>query len=101
MQIFYWLILLMAIGMAIFAVQNSNVPLITIKFLLWQFETSLVYTILGSMGMGVLIALFFCIPRMIRSSLRSKELKKQIKNLETAVHGPPPLDQGGEKAGGI
>jgi len=101
MQIFYWIIFLMAIGMAIFAVQNSNVPLITIKFLFWQFETSLIYTILGSMGIGGLIALFFCVPRMIRSSFRSKELKKQIENLETALHGPPPLDQGREKVDGI
>lgn len=101
MQIFYWLILLVAIGMAIFAVQNSNVPLITIKFLIWQFETSLVYTILGSMGAGVLIALFFCVPKIVRSSFRSKELKKQIGNLETALHGPPPPDQGRDKTIGI
>jgi uncharacterized integral membrane protein len=101
MQFFYWLILLMAIGMAIFTVQNSNVPLITIKFLIWRFETSLVYTILGSMGAGMFIALFFCVPRMIRSSLRSKELKRQIENLETAVHGPPPPGQGREKTAGV
>lgn len=101
MQFFYWLAFLVVIGMAIFAVQNSNVPLVTIKFLLWRFETSLVYTILGSMGAGIFIALFFCVPRMIRSSFRSKELKKQIENLETALHGPPPPGQGREKTRGI
>jgi uncharacterized integral membrane protein len=101
MQVFYWLIFLMAIGMAIFAVQNSNVPLITIKFLIWRLETSLAYTILGSMGVGIFIALFFCVPRMIRSSLRSKDLKKQIENLETALHGPPPPGQGRDTTGGM
>lgn len=49
MQFFYWLIFLIAIGIAIFAVQNSNAPLILIKFLLWRFETSLIYTILGAL----------------------------------------------------
>jgi hypothetical protein len=32
MQIFYWIMLLITIGIAIFAVQNSSVPLVTIKF---------------------------------------------------------------------
>jgi len=72
MQFIYWIILLVVIGMAIFAVQNSNAPQVMIKFLLWKFETSLVYTILGSIVLGILITLLFWIPRAIRSSLRGK-----------------------------
>ena len=87
MQFFYWLILVIVIGVAIFAVQNSSVPLVTIKFIVWKFETSLIYTILGSMGAGILMALFFWIPKAIKSSIQSKELKKQIENLETVLHG--------------
>jgi len=87
MQFFYWLILVIVIGVAIFAVQNSSVPLVTIKFIVWKFETSLIYTILGSMGAGILMTLFFWIPKAIKSSIRSKELKKQIENLETVLHG--------------
>ena len=93
MQFFYWLIFLMAIGIAIFAVQNSNIPLITIKFLIWRFETSLIYTILGSIGIGILMTLFFWIPRAVKTSIRSKELKKKIENLETVLHRPPDLGQ--------
>jgi uncharacterized integral membrane protein len=91
----------MVIGIAVFAVQNSNVPPIVIKFLIWRFETSLIYTILGSMGVGVFIVLFFCIPKMIRSSLRSKELKRQIENLGIGLPGSPPPGQGRDMTKGI
>jgi len=88
MQFFYWLIFLVAISIAILAVQNSSVPLVMIKFLIWRFETSLIYTILGSIGVGILMTLFFWIPRAIKASIRSKELRKQIEKLETVLHGP-------------
>lgn len=87
MQFFYWLMLVIIIGVAIFAVQNSSAPLVTMRFLFWKFETSLIYTILGSMGVGILMTFFFWIPKAIKSSIRSKELKKQIENPETVSHG--------------
>jgi uncharacterized integral membrane protein len=74
MQVFFYVVFLMIIGLVIFAVQNSNAPLIVIKFLVWKFETSLVYTILGSIGLGILITLLFWIPRAIRASLRRKNV---------------------------
>jgi uncharacterized integral membrane protein len=73
MQVFYWIVLLIAVGMAVFAIQNSDAPLITIKFLLWKIETSLVYTILGATGLGILITLLFWIPRAVRASFRKKK----------------------------
>jgi uncharacterized integral membrane protein len=97
MQFFYWVILLMVIGIAIFAFQNVTAPLIMIKFLLWKFETSLLYTILGSIVAGILITLFFWVPRAIKASIRSKELKKKIANLETMLYGPPPSKGEGDK----
>jgi uncharacterized integral membrane protein len=78
MQVFYWIVLLIAVGMAVFAIQNSNAPLVTIKFLLWKFETSLVYTILGAMGLGILITLFFWIPRAVRASFRKEKPRQEI-----------------------
>jgi len=45
MKIFLWIAFLIIVIVAIFAVQNSSAPLITIRFLLWRFETSLVYII--------------------------------------------------------
>jgi uncharacterized integral membrane protein len=86
-QFFYWLILLVAIGTAILAVQNSNAPLVMIKFLIWRFETSLTYTVLGAIGLGILVTLFLWIPKAIKSSIRLRALKKQVENAETALHG--------------
>ena len=82
MQIFLWLIFLLIIAIAIFAVQNSPASPVAVKFLLWNFETSLIYTVLGSVGSGILIVLFLWIPRAIRASLRTKNLKKEIELLQ-------------------
>ncbi len=77
MQIFYWIVLLIVVGIAVFAIQNSNAPLVMIKLLLWKFETSLVYTILGSVVLGILITLLFWVPRAIRASLRKKNVHQE------------------------
>jgi len=90
MQFLYWFVLLMAVAIAIFTLQNSNAPFITVKFLFWNFETSLIYALLGSAGVGILIMLFLWIPRAIRSSIRSRESKKKIENLEKMLYGPSP-----------
>lgn len=91
MQFFYWFALSIIVSLAIFAVQNSTAPPIAIKFLLWRFETSLIYTILGSFGIGILITLLFLVPRAIKTSLRSRELKREVKNLESALYQPASL----------
>jgi uncharacterized integral membrane protein len=78
MKIFLLIAFLIIIAVAIFAVQNSAAPLITIKFLLWEFKTSLVYTILGSIGLGILFTLLFWIPRALRASFRSKKSNYEI-----------------------
>jgi len=78
MKVFLWIVFLIVVAIAIFAVQNSAAPLITIKFLLWKFETSLVYAILGSIGLGILIMLLFWIPRAIRASIQKKDLNKKM-----------------------
>lgn len=81
MQIFLWIVFLVVIGIAIFAVQNSTAPPIMMKFLFWSFETSLIYTILMSIGLGMLIILFLWIPRGIRSSFREKNLRRELEIL--------------------
>jgi uncharacterized integral membrane protein len=68
----------MALAIAIFAVQNSNAPVVVMKFLLWKFETSLVYTILGSIVFGILLSLFFWIPRALRASFRSRKPNQNV-----------------------
>jgi uncharacterized integral membrane protein len=90
----------MAVGIAIFAIQNSSAPLLTLKFLIWKFETSLIYALLGSAGVGILMILFLWIPRGIRSSMRSRESRKKIENLEKMLYGPSPsIDKGGGSKG--
>lgn len=78
MKVFLWIVFLIVVAVAIFAVQNSAAPLIEIKFLVWKFKTSLVYTILGSIGLGILIILLFWIPRVLRASFRSKMPDQKI-----------------------
>jgi|APFre7841882590_1041340.scaffolds.fasta_scaffold38557_3 uncharacterized integral membrane protein len=84
MKVFWWIAFLILIAIAIFAVQNSNAPPVIIKFLIWKFETSLVYTILGSIALGILLVLFFWIQKSIGASIL-----KQVKEV--------PRDQWAEK----
>ena len=88
MQAFFWIAFVMIIGVAFFAIQNSGAPPIIIKFLFWKYETSLLYTILGSVGLGVLLTLLFWIPREIRASYRKS---KSAQKTPSSVR--PPLDR--------
>jgi uncharacterized integral membrane protein len=97
MQFFYWLIFLVVICLAIFAIQNAGVPSLTLQFLFWKFETPLMYTTLGSIIVGILVTLFFWIPRAIRKSIHTRELKKRIENLEKMLYGPSPAIEKGDK----
>jgi putative membrane protein len=78
MKALFWIALVVIVIIAIFAVQNSAASPVSIKFLLWKFETSLVYTILGSIGLGVLLTLLFWIPREVRSSFRRPKLSQEV-----------------------
>jgi uncharacterized integral membrane protein len=78
MQFFYWIVLWIVAGIAVFAIQNSNAPLVTIKFIFWKLETSLIYTILASIGLGILITLLFWIPRAIRSSFEWQKVPTEV-----------------------
>jgi len=78
MQVSFYIAFLIVIGIAIFAIQNSDAPLIMIRFLIWKFETSLIYTILGSIGLGIVMTLLFWIPRAIRASFKKKNRGQEI-----------------------
>lgn len=88
MQFFFWLAFLIVIGLAIFAIQNSTAPSVVMKFIIWKFETSLTYTILGSIGSGIILTLLFLVPITIRASLRARNLRKEIENLERKIKNP-------------
>lgn len=85
MSFFYWLALLIVVALAIFSIQNSTASPVVVKFLAWQFETSLIYALLGSVGVGILLALFFSIPGAIRSRMRVRDLRKQKESLEEVL----------------
>jgi uncharacterized integral membrane protein len=78
MQIFLWILFLIVLSIAIFAVQNSDAPAVVIRFLFWKFETSLTYTILGSILLGILLTLVCWIPWAIRSSRRREKDNQKI-----------------------
>jgi len=73
MPIFFYLAFVVAIFIAIFAVQNSNAAPVLIRFLVWRFETSLVYALLGSVCSGILVTLLFWLQRSIRLSRKMKQ----------------------------
>ena len=78
MKVIFWIFFLVVVVIAIFSVQNSAATPVTIKFLLWTFETSLVYTILGSIGLGILLTLLLWIPREIQSAYRRSRPSRQV-----------------------
>jgi uncharacterized integral membrane protein len=95
MQFFLWLVLLVVIGVAIFAFQNSTAPPVVMKFLFWNFETSLIYTILISVGSGMLIILLLWLRTSIKASFRAKHLKKETeveKQMKHHVEASKPLE---------
>lgn len=98
MSFLYWLALLIVVGLAVFSIQNSTAPPVVVKFFIWQFETSLTYILLCSVGLGILLTLFFWIPRAIRSSIRMRDLRKQKQNLEAVLQSKePPAPEGGTR----
>ena len=74
MKPFFWIVFIVIAVIAVFAVQNSAASPVLLKFLFWKFETSLVYAILGAIGLGIFLILLLWIPREIRSYFqRSKQ----------------------------
>jgi uncharacterized integral membrane protein len=76
-RFFFGLVFLIAVGVAIFVVQNLTAPVVAMSFLFWKFETSPTNTILLSLGCGMLIILLLWIPRGIKTSFRVRNLKKR------------------------
>ncbi len=86
MQIFLWVIVIIILCVATFAVQNSAAPPLTIKFLFWKLETSLIPMLVGSIGAGILIMLLLWIPKALRASFRVKALKNEMESLQSEAN---------------
>jgi uncharacterized integral membrane protein len=94
MQIFFIIAFVLAIGIAIFAIQNSDADMVVMRFLTWEYKTSLVYTLLGGIGLGILLTILCWIPRAIKASLHMRRLKRQISQLTvTQAPSSPPVQE--------
>jgi len=94
MQIFFIIAFILAIGIAIFSIQNSDADMVVMRFLIWEYKTSLVYTLLGAIGLGILLTILCWIPRAIKTSLHTRRLKRQISQLTaTQAPSPPPVQE--------
>jgi uncharacterized integral membrane protein len=82
MSVFLWIAFFLLVGVAFFAVQNFDAAPVAIEFLFWRFETSLVHAVLGALCLGILLTLLIWIPRGVRTSLRTKRLRREIDSLE-------------------
>lgn len=67
----------------LFALQNTEV--VALRFLGWQFESSLALLVLAALTTGVLISILASIPSFIGSSLRIMNLKKENRRLAEEV----------------
>ena len=72
--------LILAVAIAIFAIQNSGEAVV--KFIGWQFHSSLVVVVLISTAVGVIMAVLLSIPGTLRPRARLKEQSQRIAELE-------------------
>jgi hypothetical protein len=64
------------VGTAAFALQNTDA--VTVRFLLWEYQTSLVLVILGSVGSGVVLALLASLGSRWKSSRARRSLEETV-----------------------
>ena len=82
MRLFFVFGFLVLVGILMFAIQNSTAPFVDLKFVVWNFRTSLVYTILGTFASGMVVVLLLWIPSALRASFQKRSLRKEIEVLE-------------------
>lgn len=73
---YLFLSLILALLTAAFALQNTEA--VTVRLLLWEYQTSLVLVILGSVGSGIVLTFLASLGRRWRRS-------RTIRSLETTV----------------
>lgn len=66
-----------------FALQNTEV--VSLTFLMWQFESSLALLVILSVTMGVLISILASIPSALSASFKMMSLKKENRKLVQEV----------------
>ena len=79
-QIYLIGFLVLAVAIAIFAIRNSGEAVV--KFIGWQFHSSLVVVVLISTVAGVLMAVLLSLPGTFRLLTRMREQAQRIIELE-------------------
>ncbi|MDY6845005.1 MAG: LapA family protein [Thermodesulfobacteriota bacterium] len=80
MNILLLITFLLILIITIFAMQNG-IPL-DVKFLFWEFKSSLIAVIFGSTFIGAGIVAALTIPKLIQKHFRERNLGKQVHTLE-------------------
>lgn len=83
MQMFLFSSLVFSLVVAIFAIQNA--VQVTVNFLIWNFQTSLVVVILSAAVIGALAIFSVGMFRQFSLSRKIKEYDKKVKELEAKV----------------
>ena len=85
--------LVLTAAIAIFAIQNSGEAVV--KFIGWQFHSSLVVMILISTAVGVIMAVLLSIPGTFRLRARVREQAQRIADLEQRLREvePKPIER--------
>lgn len=82
-QIYLIAALILAVLVATFAVQNA-IP-VTVKFLAWNFESSLVVIIFLAAGVGAFAAALVSLPQAVRAWARLRQREAEVARLEGQV----------------
>ena len=72
--------LIFAMIVAIFSIQNAGEAVV--KFIWWQFQSSVVVVILISTALGAIMAIFLSLPGTFRLRMRMREQAQRIAELE-------------------
>lgn len=83
MQVFLVFALLISLFAVVFAVQNT--AMVTVSFLMWDFDNSLAVVILLTIFTGVLISILMSLPGWIKNRVYLMSLRKKNKDLETKL----------------
>jgi putative membrane protein len=76
MQIFLFLALIIAVLAVFFALQNSD-P-VTVKFAVWEFNSSLAFVLLLALLAGALISFFFSLPSNLKARWTIRQQRKKL-----------------------
>lgn len=91
MQVYWVLALVFAIFVAAFAVQNAGD--VSVRFLTWQWETSIALVVLGAAAVGAVVAGLLGTVRQLSLSFKVRNLQGKIARLEKQLEESEPERQ--------